>query len=196
DWPVAGRGPRRQSRGLLHCGRHRCPARLARRVRNSRLVRIDRDDRGVLRLPRRGDATAGAFQPRDSNGQFPRHFCRPTRQGLLHIRILRSSLALLLLAIGEARASIAGLLIAAFAMGGVFYSLSVPVLIARVRERHLMVAGGALAATGLVLIALHVPWMWQIAIYGMFGFGFYFLHGCIQVHVTELSQTARGAAAS
>src|SRR5262249_61858512 len=37
---------------------------------------------------------------------------------------------------------------------------------------------------------------WQIAIYGMFGFGFYLLHGCIQVHVTELSQTARGAAAS
>ena len=61
--------------------------------------------------------------------------------------------ALLLLAIGETRASIAGLLIAAFAVGGVLYSLSVPVLIARVRERRLMVAGGTLAATGLVLIA-------------------------------------------
>ena len=104
--------------------------------------------------------------------------------------------ALLLLAIGETRASIAGLLLAAFAVGGVFYSLSVPVLIARVRERRLMVAGGTLAATGLVLIALHFPWGWQIAIYGMFGFGFYLLHGSIQVHVTELSQTARGAAAS
>jgi predicted MFS family arabinose efflux permease len=104
--------------------------------------------------------------------------------------------ALLLLAIGETRASIAGLLLAAFAVGGVFYSLSVPVLIARFRERRLMVAGGTLAATGLVLIALHFPWGWQIAIYGMFGFGFYLLHGSIQVHVTELSQTARGAAAS
>jgi MFS transporter, DHA1 family, inner membrane transport protein len=93
--------------------------------------------------------------------------------------------ALLLLAIGETRASIAGLLIAAFAVGGVLYSLSVPVLIARVRERRLMVAGGTLAATGR-----------QIAVYGVFGFGFYLLHGCIQVHVTELSQTARGAAAS
>ena len=30
----------------------------------------------------------------------------------------------------------------------------------------------------------------------MFGFGFYLLHGCIQVHVTDLSPTARGAAAS
>ena len=62
--------------------------------------------------------------------------------------------ALLLLAIGETRASIAGLLIATFAVGGVFYSLSVPVLISRVREQHLMVAGGALAAAALVLIAL------------------------------------------
>jgi predicted MFS family arabinose efflux permease len=104
--------------------------------------------------------------------------------------------ALLLLAIGETRASVAGLLIATFAVGGVLYSLSVPALIAKVREQHLMVAGGALAAAGLVLIALHFPWIWQIAIYAMFGFGFYLLHGCIQVHVTELSQTARGAAAS
>jgi predicted MFS family arabinose efflux permease len=104
--------------------------------------------------------------------------------------------ALLLLAIGETRASVAGLLIATFAVGGVFYSLSVPVLISRVRERHLMVAGGTLAATGLVLIALFFPWMWQIAIYALFGFGFYLLHSCIQVHVTEFSQTARGAAAS
>jgi predicted MFS family arabinose efflux permease len=104
--------------------------------------------------------------------------------------------AVLLLAVGEARASIAGLLIAAFAVGGVFYSLSVPVLVTRVREHYLMVVGGALAATGLMLIALSVPWFWQIAVYGLFGFGFYLLHGTIQVHVTDLSQTARGAAAS
>jgi predicted MFS family arabinose efflux permease len=104
--------------------------------------------------------------------------------------------ALLLLAIGETRASIAGLLIAAFAVGGVFYSLSVPILIARVREHYLMVVGGTLAATGMVLIALHVPWVWQIAVYALFGFGFYLLHGSIQVHVTDLSHTARGAAAS
>jgi predicted MFS family arabinose efflux permease len=104
--------------------------------------------------------------------------------------------ALLLLAIGETRASVAGLLIAAFAVGGVFYSLVLPVLIVRVRERLLMLAGGTLAAVGLVLIALHFPWVWQVAIYGLFGFGFYLLHGSIQVHVTDLSQTARGAAAS
>jgi predicted MFS family arabinose efflux permease len=104
--------------------------------------------------------------------------------------------ALLLLAIGETRASIAGLLIAMFAVGGVGYSFSVGTLITYVRERYLMIVGGALAAAGLILIALHLPWLWQIAVYAVFGFGFYLLHGSIQVHVTDLSQTARGAAAS
>jgi predicted MFS family arabinose efflux permease len=104
--------------------------------------------------------------------------------------------ALLLAAIGERRASIAGLLIAAFASGGIVYAALVPMLVARVPERRLMVAGGALAASGLAVVALQLPWTWQIAVYLLFGLGFYLLHGCIQVHVTELSSTARGAAAS
>jgi len=104
--------------------------------------------------------------------------------------------ALLLLATGETKASVAGLLIAAFAVGGVAYSFMIPFLIGRVAERHLMIIGGAVAASGLILVALHFPWYWQVAIYFGFGLGFYLLHSSIQVHVTELSQTARGAAAS
>ena len=104
--------------------------------------------------------------------------------------------ALLLVASGETRASIAGLLIGAFAVGGVCYSFVIPLLIARVREQWLMMAGGALAATGMILISLHPSWQWLVAVYLLFGFGFYLLHGSIQVHVTDLSDTARGAAAS
>jgi predicted MFS family arabinose efflux permease len=104
--------------------------------------------------------------------------------------------ALLLLAIGEPSATVAGLLIACFALGGVGYSLSIPLLILRFPETKLMIAGGSLAAIGLVLIAMHFPWTVQLAIYAMFGYGFYLLHACIQVHVTDLSQTARGAALS
>jgi predicted MFS family arabinose efflux permease len=59
-----------------------------------------------------------------------------------------------------------------------------------------MLIGGTLAASGLVLIAMHFSWQAQIAIYLGFGLGFYLLHGCIQLHVTDLSHTARGAAAS
>jgi predicted MFS family arabinose efflux permease len=103
---------------------------------------------------------------------------------------------LLLRSIGESRASIAGLLIGCFAVGGICYSLIVHHLIRIVQERYLMLAGGAVAAAGLALVALHFSWQVQIAVFAAFGFGFYLLHSCIQVHVTDLSQTARGAAAS
>jgi predicted MFS family arabinose efflux permease len=104
--------------------------------------------------------------------------------------------AILLLVGGEARASIAGLVIAAFGVGGVLYSLSVPVLVNRFAESRLMLAGGMLGAVSLSLAAMHFPWYGQVVVFAVFGFGFYLLHGCIQVHVTDLSPTARGAAAS
>jgi predicted MFS family arabinose efflux permease len=63
-------------------------------------------------------------------------------------------------------------------------------------EYKLMLMGGALAALALVLGALQFPWYGQVAVFALLGFGFYLLHGCIQVHVTDLSPTARGAAAS
>jgi predicted MFS family arabinose efflux permease len=104
--------------------------------------------------------------------------------------------ALLLLANGEARASIAGLVIAAFGLGGVVYSMLVSTLVARFAQPRLMIIGGLVAAGSLVLIALNLPWYEQIGVYGLLGFGFYLLHGSIHVHVTELSHTARGAATS
>ncbi|HEY2416642.1 MAG TPA: MFS transporter, partial [Steroidobacteraceae bacterium] len=62
--------------------------------------------------------------------------------------------------------------------------------------RRLMLIGGAIAGGSLALVALHFSWQTQVAIFGAFGLGFYLLHSCIQVHVTDLSHTARGAAAS
>ncbi len=104
--------------------------------------------------------------------------------------------ALLLIASGQPSAAVAGLLIGCFALGGVVYSLSVPWIVARVTEPRLMIVGGLFSAISLVLIALQFSWVTQIALYSLFGFGFYLLHSCIQVHVTDLSQTARGAAMS
>jgi predicted MFS family arabinose efflux permease len=59
-----------------------------------------------------------------------------------------------------------------------------------------MIIGGTLAATALAFAAGHFPWYLQTGIFTVLGFGFYLLHGSIQVHVTELSQTARGTATS
>src|SRR6185436_12135532 len=104
--------------------------------------------------------------------------------------------ALLLLAAGEPRASIAGLVIAGFSGGGVIYALLVPRMVARWRPDQLMIASGAIAAFSLSIVAFDLIWPVQLAAFTLLGFGFYTLHASIQVQATELSAEARGAAMS
>jgi len=104
--------------------------------------------------------------------------------------------ALLLMAGGEARASIAGLVLAGFSIGGVVYALTVRYLVRQWRGDQLMIGGGAIAALSLALAAFELAWPVQLAAFMLLGFGFYTLHGSIQVQTTELSATARGAAVS
>lgn len=104
--------------------------------------------------------------------------------------------ALLLLAGGLTHSSYAGIVIGGFGLGGIILALGLPVLIRRVTERQLMLTGAAGAAVAFVLISLNMAWYVQAAVFVLFGLGFYMLHNCIQVHVTDLSQTARGTAMS
>jgi predicted MFS family arabinose efflux permease len=104
--------------------------------------------------------------------------------------------ALLLLASGQTHSSYAGIVIAAFGLGGITLALSLPFLVVRMTERQLMLTGAAFAAVAFGLIALNMVWYIQAAVFLLFGLGFYMLHNNIQVHVTDLSQTARGAALS
>ena len=105
--------------------------------------------------------------------------------------------ALLLLAAGEPRASIAGLVIAGFSGGGVIYALLVPRLVARWRPDQLMIGGGVdrgvLARRSWRSIS---PGRCSSRAFTLLGFGFYTLHASIQVQATELSPDARGAAMS
>jgi DHA1 family inner membrane transport protein len=160
---------------------------------------------GVAHLALRGgETTAAPFRLNSVIAGFRSVFADPRAKVCfgsvflegLFIHGLFPYVALLLLANGETRASIAGLVIAAFGVGGVMYSLSVSVLVARIAQRWLMIAGGLIAAAMLVLTAFDFAWYFQIAIFAGLGFGFYLLHGSIHVHVTELSKTARGAATS
>jgi predicted MFS family arabinose efflux permease len=102
--------------------------------------------------------------------------------------------ALLLQSIGETRASIAGLVVAGFALGGLLYALTVGRLVARFGQRRLMVVGGALAALALLTEAALPAWPLQLAAVTVMGLGFFLLHGSIQVQMTELAPTARGTA--
>src|ERR1041385_1419118 len=104
--------------------------------------------------------------------------------------------ALLLLAAGEPRASIAGAVIAGFSLGGVVYALLVPRLVARWRPDQLMIGGGIIAALALGLVSFDLMWPVQFAAFTLLGFGFYTPPASIQVTATELSATARGAAMS
>jgi MFS transporter, DHA1 family, inner membrane transport protein len=95
---------------------------------------------------------------------------------------------------GEMRASIAGIVIAGFAVGGISYTLSVSWLLKYLGETRLMASGGMVMAFCLIVIALRAPWPAEFANFVLLGFGFYMLHGCIQVFVTELAPSARGSA--
>jgi DHA1 family inner membrane transport protein len=103
-------------------------------------------------------------------------------------------MALLLQAIGETRASIAGLVVAGFAIGGLIYALTVGRLVARFGQRRLMMMGGTTAALALLTEAALPPWQLQLAAITAMGLGFFLLHGSIQVQMTELAPTARGTA--
>ncbi len=104
--------------------------------------------------------------------------------------------ALLLLAGGETRASIAGIVLAGFSIGGILYALTVRWLVERWRGDQLMIGGGVIAAIALGLAAFELAWPVQLFAFTLLGFGFYALHGSIQVQTTELASTARGAAVS
>jgi len=105
-------------------------------------------------------------------------------------------MAALLYAGGETRASIAGVVIAGFGVGGLIYTFVVSLLVRHVPVRLSVFLGGALMGLGLALIAVRAPWQAEFAIFMLFGFAFYLLHGPIQVYVTELAPSARGMAAS
>src|SRR6185369_4461024 len=95
---------------------------------------------------------------------------------------------------GEPRASIAGIVIAGFGVGAIIYTALVSRLLSVIGERRLMAAGGMTMAFCLVVIALRMPWPVEFLNFVLLGFGFYLLHGCVQVHVTELAPAARGSA--
>lgn len=103
-------------------------------------------------------------------------------------------IAVFLLAANEPRASIAGLVISGFALGGVIYTLVVGMLVMRFGRSDLMIGGGAVVALGMALQAFLPPWPLQLLAMCVVGFGFYLMHSSIMVEMSELAPEARGTA--
>jgi predicted MFS family arabinose efflux permease len=95
---------------------------------------------------------------------------------------------------GETRASIAGIVIAAFGIGGAVYGVSVSRVLPMLGEQRMMRIGGTTMGFCLLVIAGTFVWPIEFANFMLLGFGFYMLHAVVQIYASELSTKARGSA--
>jgi predicted MFS family arabinose efflux permease len=105
-------------------------------------------------------------------------------------------IASFLFELGESSLAIAGIVIAGFAVGGLFYTLSVSRFLPRLGVNGMMIAGAALVGLQLAAIAFGPAWKIQAISMMFMGWGFYMIHGSLQVFASELSVEARATALS
>ncbi|MFB9265333.1 MFS transporter [Bradyrhizobium erythrophlei] len=98
--------------------------------------------------------------------------------------------------LGETSLSIAGIVIAGFAIGGLLYTLTVSRLLPWLGVRGMMISGATLVGMQLGAVAFGLGWKAQMLSLLVMGLGFYMIHGCLQVFASELSVDARATALS
>ncbi|WP_029585984.1 MFS transporter [Bradyrhizobium sp. URHD0069] len=98
--------------------------------------------------------------------------------------------------LGETSLSVAGIVIAGFAVGGLFYTFTVSRFLPRLGVKGMMIAGATLVGLQLAVIAFGPGWKIQAISLLFMGWGFYMIHGCLQVFASELSVEARATALS
>ena len=98
--------------------------------------------------------------------------------------------------LGATSLSVAGIVIAGFAVGGLFYTLTVSRLLPALGMKGMMIAGTALVGLQLIALAFGPEWKIQFFVLLLMGWGFYTCHGCLQVFASELSVEARATALS
>ncbi len=98
--------------------------------------------------------------------------------------------------LGQTSLSIAGIVIAGFAVGGLFYTMTVSRLLPKIGVRGMMIGGAALVGVQLMAVAAGPEWRLQLLGLIFMGWGFYMIHGCLQVFASELSLEARATALS
>src|SRR5262245_55674488 len=90
--------------------------------------------------------------------------------------------------------TVVGLVVGAFAVGGLIYSVSVRQLVARLGQPGLAFAGGTVLAIAYLVLAVQpVWWLAPIAVTAI-GLGFYMLHNTLQTVATQMTPEARGTA--
>jgi predicted MFS family arabinose efflux permease len=105
-------------------------------------------------------------------------------------------IAAFLFDLGETSLSVAGVVIAGFAIGGLFYTATLSRFLPRLGVKGMMIVGATLVAIQLIATAFGPAWKLQFLCMLMMGWGFYMIHGCLQVFASELSVEARATALS
>jgi len=98
--------------------------------------------------------------------------------------------AAFLFELGETSLLISGIVIAGFAVGGLLYTLTVSRFLPSLGVNGMMIAGASLVALQLAAIAFGPGWKIQALSMMLMGWGFYMIHGCLQVFASELSAEA------
>ncbi|KRR11518.1 MFS transporter [Bradyrhizobium jicamae] len=98
--------------------------------------------------------------------------------------------------LGQTSLSIAGVVIAGFAVGGLFYTMTVSRLLPVIGVNGMIIGGAALVGVQLMAVALGLEWRLQLLNLVFMGWGFYMIHGSLQVFASELSAEARATALS
>jgi predicted MFS family arabinose efflux permease len=104
--------------------------------------------------------------------------------------------AAFLFELGVTSLSIGGVVIAGFAVGGLIYTMTVSRLLPRLGVKGMIITGATMMALQLTIIAFGPPWTVQFACFIFMGWGFYTMHGCLQVAASELSVEARATSLS
>jgi YNFM family putative membrane transporter len=92
--------------------------------------------------------------------------------------------------------TLVGLCVGAFAIGGLIYSVTVPMLVGRFGQSGLAACGGILLAAAFVTLAFEpTAFIAPFAITAI-GLGFYMLHNTMQTNATQMAPEARGTAVS
>jgi predicted MFS family arabinose efflux permease len=102
--------------------------------------------------------------------------------------------AAFLFELGETSLSVAGIVIAGFAVGGLFYTMTVSRFLPKLGVKGMMIAGATMVGLQLAAVAMGPEWKLQTLSLIFMGWGFYMIHGCIQVFASELSAEARATA--
>lgn len=90
--------------------------------------------------------------------------------------------------------TLVGLFVGFFAVGGLFYSLSVRSFVGRLGPTGLAAGGGIVLAVAFTAIAFEpIYWIAPAAITAV-GLGFYMLHNTLQTNATQMTPEARGTA--